>query len=274
MAKDINLTSQQWNDIIFEGKNKGYGAYEMRQSSSKRHIIAFLSTLALAIFVAIIPALASVITDVINSRTKSLDDIVEIKDVDLKKPEDEIKDMIEEISIPDPVLSTLAFVAPDIADEVNPEDELKTMEELAESKSVISVANVDGSTTDPNIGIDIAELDRNKKIIEDNDKKIWKFVEQMPEFPGGAGELHKFLSDKIVYPKQARELTIEGIVTVNFIVEKDGKIGDIKINRSPHILLSNEAIRVVKLMPPWIVGKQNGTPVRVSFTLPINFQLH
>jgi protein TonB len=84
----------------------------------------------------------------------------------------------------------------------------------------------------------------------------------------------KFLSDSIVYPKPAREMRIEGTVIVNFIVGKDGTISDITVLRSPHKLLSDEAIRAFKLMPKWVPGKQKGEAVNVSYTQPIFFQLN
>jgi protein TonB len=272
MAKDINLTSQQWNDIIFEGKNKDYGAYEMRQSSSKRHIIAFLSIMVLAIFVAIIPALASAITEAIKNRAKNIDDEVKMTSIEMNKPEDEIEQLIEEISIPDPILTTIQFILPDIVDDVT--HDIATIEDLQKTDAVISIESVIGTTTDIGIGIDIAQLEANQKAAEADANKVWKFVEQNPQFPGGDRELTKFLSDNINYPRQARDMQIEGTVIVSFIVGKDGAISDIKILRTPHQLLSNEAMRVVKMMPKWIAGKQNGQAVRVEFSQPINFQLH
>jgi len=121
--------------------------------------------------------------------------------------------------------------------------------------------------------IDIGGINDETDTITYNGERIFKFCEIMPEFPGDKQALTKFLLDNIVYPKPARELGIDGTVTVSFIVDKNGKIGDIKIVRSPHNLLSAEAMRVVKLMPKWIPGKQHGKAVNVYYTLPITFQL-
>jgi len=271
MAKDINLTSQQWNDIIFEGKNKDYGAYEMRQSSSKRHIIAFLSILLVAIFVAVVPALASKVKEWVKHRTESLTGEVEIKNI-MDKPEDEQQEMIEELAIPDPLLTTIAFVAPEIVDEVAPGEELETMENLQETNVQISIMTVEGSLEKG--AIDIAELEKQLAIAGVEKGKIWDVVEILPEYPGGEGELDKYLRSNIVYPRIARDNLIEGRVMVRFVVRQDGSISDVTIQRSPHKSLSDEAIRVVKTMPKWLPGKQNGKAVNVYFVLPIDFKLN
>lgn len=98
-------------------------------------------------------------------------------------------------------------------------------------------------------------------------------VEQQPEFPGGLEALYKFLRDHIVYPEPAKEIGIMGTVYVSFVVERDGSISHIKILRSPHPLLSEEASRVLSIMPSWNPGKQRERAVRVSVSIPIKFSL-
>ena len=98
-------------------------------------------------------------------------------------------------------------------------------------------------------------------------------VEQLPEFPGGDNALRKFLIDNLTYPNLARSLGIDGLVEVSFVVNKDGAISDVTVARSPHQSLSDEAIRVVKLMPNWKPGMQDGKVVNVKFVLPIEFYL-
>ncbi|MFB6318257.1 TonB family protein [Saccharicrinis sp. FJH54] len=102
---------------------------------------------------------------------------------------------------------------------------------------------------------------------------VFQIVEQMPEFPGGDAAMHKYLAETIKYPTAAQEKKIQGKVYVNFIVEKDGSIDNIKVVRSIDPLLDKEAVRVVKAMPNWKPGVQRGKPVRVSYMLPINFLL-
>ena len=102
---------------------------------------------------------------------------------------------------------------------------------------------------------------------------VFDVVEVMPQFPGGQIAMLKYLMKNIKYPEQAVKEGIQGRVTVRFIVEKDGSISDVKPVLSVHPLLNKEAVRVVKSMPKWTPGKQNGKPVRVRFNLPVMFKL-
>jgi TonB family protein len=131
---------------------------------------------------------------------------------------------------------------------------------------------------DPNQTINISYVGKNSismKVMEDNDQNdVFQIVEKMPVFPGEEEALSKFLSENIKYPEQALKDTIQGRVFVNFIVEKDGSVSNAKIARGVTESLDNEALRVINMMPKWIPGMQRGKPVRVSFTLPINFVLN
>lgn len=116
--------------------------------------------------------------------------------------------------------------------------------------------------------------DISKKSSINREDEIFVVVEQYPEFPGGEEARKEFLLSHIVYPKQARERKIEGKVIVGFIVEKDGSITNVKVIKSAHPLLDAEAVRVTKLMPKWIPGKERGKAVRVQYTAPITYSLN
>jgi TonB family protein len=108
----------------------------------------------------------------------------------------------------------------------------------------------------------------------DQDNPIFKVVEQMPEFPGGMGECMKWLQTNIKYPKEAKEKGEHGRVILQFIVEKDGSITDVKVVRSVSPALDAEAIRVASAMPKWKPGMQRGKVVKVKYTLPVMFNLN
>ena len=112
-----------------------------------------------------------------------------------------------------------------------------------------------------------------QKIKEIDDRKVFDVVEDMPAFPGGQEALFKFINEKLRYPKEAEEHGIQGRVICNFVVEKDGSITDVKVQRSVHPLLDKEAVRVLSLMPKWKPGYQNKNPMRVKYTVPISFYL-
>ena len=103
---------------------------------------------------------------------------------------------------------------------------------------------------------------------------VFDVVEVMPQFPGGQIAMLKYIMENIKYPKQIMEEGIQGRVTVSFIVEKDGRVSNVRLLRSVQSALDKEAIRVVKSMPKWTPGKQNGKPVRVRFNLPVMFKLN
>lgn len=110
--------------------------------------------------------------------------------------------------------------------------------------------------------------------VEDNsdDDKVYTAAEQMPQFPGGSAKLMQYINEHIVYPEEAKEKDLQGHVIVQFVVTKDGKIGDVRISRGIDPIIDNEAIRVIKSLPDFIPGRSRGKCVNVWYTLPITFR--
>jgi len=106
-----------------------------------------------------------------------------------------------------------------------------------------------------------------------DEEEIFQVVEEMPEFPGGMEKLLEYLSRNIKYPTIAQEQGIQGKSIIEFVVNKDGSIVDPKVVRSLHPKCDEEAMRVIKAMPKWKPGKQRGKPVRVKYTVPVQFKL-
>ena len=111
------------------------------------------------------------------------------------------------------------------------------------------------------------------KPVEDEQPMSIAMVEQKPSFPGGEEAMYKWLSDHINYPPAASEDGVQGRVVVEFVVSKTGSIENVKVVRGRHQALDKEAIRVIKAMPKWIPGRNNGQPVKVTYTLPVTFRL-
>ena len=109
---------------------------------------------------------------------------------------------------------------------------------------------------------------------EESSQQSFMVVEEMPEFPGGQAALMSFIAKSIKYPVVAQENGIQGRVTCSFVVNKDGSIVDAEVIRGIDPSLDKEALRVINTMPKWKPGKQRGKPVRVKFTVPINFRLN
>ncbi len=119
--------------------------------------------------------------------------------------------------------------------------------------------------------VEVQEIQEEEEVIEE--QKVFVRVEKMPEFPGGTKALLKYVHDNIVYPQVAADNGVQGKVYLKFVVEKDGKVGEVVVQRSPDKLLEKEAVRVVKTLPKFTPGMQRGKPVRVWYQLPVTFRL-
>lgn len=153
-----------------------------------------------------------------------------------------------------------------------------------EPPKVTEVLNIveDDVEIDDELEIDDVEADQETQveivdIIEEEEveeTKVFVIVENMPEFPGGQGELPKHIAKNIQYPEIAKENGIQGKVYIQFVVNQKGKVEQVKVVRGVDPSLDKEAVRVIKNLPQWKPGSQRGKPVKVSFTVPIHFQLN
>ncbi|MCX4331272.1 MAG: energy transducer TonB [Muribaculaceae bacterium] len=281
MAKDVDLSSREWTDIIFEGKNKEFGAYELRTQSARRHNIAMLSVvvviavfLIVSLFVSQIERAEETITGEAEQEMVSVDTTQ-----DEPEPEEEPEERFEEPEVeevlPEEVLNTVKVTEIAIVDdsEVTKEDEVKNQEELTQTETAFGATDFDKGTDDVTV---VREV-RDEVVVEEKKapepEKIFTAVEESPKFPGGEAELYKYLNKNIRYPEIAAQNNIQGRVVVQFVVEKDGSVGEVKVVRGVDPDLDKEAVRVVKSMPKFIPGKMNGQNVRVWHTLPIKFTL-
>jgi protein TonB len=279
MKNSVNLNSSEWCDIIFEGKNKSYGAFELRQSSWKRHLWAFGIVLIIVGFVASLPAIISTVAANTGGYDIDRNEIYSVMDV-IDNREEQV---IEQPEIPEPPVvyrKMEKFVVPVIVDnsEVTNENEMASMTDLLEKKdAVIGKYVVDNGSTDPAAERKVFE----REVVEGSgtggagkteDTPI-VFAEQMPQFPGGEAEMYRYIKDNLKYPISDQEIGIEGKVTVRFVVGKTGEIGDLQLLKGVSVNCDREAMRVIKGMPKWIPGRNNGEPVKVYFTLPIVFKL-
>lgn len=268
MAK-LDLNSEQWCELVFEGRNRAYGAYELRRSSAVRHNKAMLIILIVAVIAFSLPALLKIVMP--EHVAKEV--MTEVTTLSQLPPPEVKSDAVKKVAAapPPPLKSTIKFTAPVIKKdtEVREEDEMKTQEEVTQAKVAISVADVHGN--DEENGADIADI---KEIAPDPGTEVpFTVVEQMPQFPGGTNEMMKFIQKHINYPAIAAENGIQGKVYLRFVVLPSGEIGHVEVLRSLDPSCDKEAMRVVKMMPKWIPGKQNGNAVSVYFTLPIAFKL-
>lgn len=276
MAK-IDLISRDWTEMVFEGRNKEYGAYRLRKNAGKRNLYSLIT-----IFIAALAIWGGIsLVKFVESRTKSVaqTSVAELSALNQPKKKAEVKQP-QKVKLEQPekvverVKSSVKFTAPVIKkdDEVKPEDELKTQDELMSTKTAIGALDVKGND-DAN-----GEVLKIKEAVAQPEpkpevEKVFDVVEQMPSFPGGPSALMEWLSNNVKYPVVAQENNVQGRVVVSFVVERDGSITDVKVVRGVDPSLDKEASRVVRAMPRWIPGKQNGSAVRVKYNVPVAFRL-
>ena len=276
MAK-IDLISRDWTEMVFEGRNKEYGAYRLRKNAGKRNLYSLIT-----IFIAALAIWGGIsLVKFVESRTKSVaqTSVAELSALNQPKKKAEVKQQ-KKVKLEQPekvverVKSSVKFTAPVIKkdDQVKPEDELKTQEELMNTKTAIGALDVKGND-DAN-----GEVLKLKEAVAQPEpkpevEKVFDVVEQMPSFPGGPSALMEWLSNNVKYPVVAQENGVQGRVVVSFVVERDGSITDVKVVRGVDPSLDKEASRVVRAMPRWTPGKQNGSAVRVKYNVPVAFRL-
>jgi protein TonB len=273
----IDLINDGWVDIVFEGKNQTYGAYQLRKETGKRNVYSLLCMLAIGLGIAIFVAIKGVVENAMKQDVAIETDIELSKLAQKKEAKVERKEPIQKIELEQRVVekvkSSVKFTAPEIKkdDEVKPEDEIKSQDELAKTNTAIGTFDVKGNDEAEGEVLKAKEVIADEKPQEET--KVFDVVEQMPEFPGGAAALMEYLSKSIKYPAIAEENGIQGRVVCTFVVERDGSVTDVQVARSVDPSLDKEAIRVLKKMPRWIPGKQNGQAVRVKYTVPVTFRL-
>ena len=284
MANNVDLTSKSWCDIVFEHRNKEFGAYQLRLESKPRHLKAFIISLVTAVALIILGysylAIAKAIEEArIKDAAEQAQVAIDLGAEEEEEPEEDVQEKFEQPepeALPEEILNTVKVTELLIAkdEEVRKEDEIKTQDELKETQTAFGQSDCDKGTDDRNV----TREHKNEVIVEEKKpepvkEEVFKSVEQMPTFPGGDAALMKYLSTHIQYPTVAAENNIQGRVIVQFVVTKTGDVGEVKVVRSVDRDLDKEAVRVCKTLPKFVPGRMNGQAVNVWYTLPVNFKL-
>ncbi|MDR0546338.1 MAG: TonB family protein [Dysgonamonadaceae bacterium] len=268
MARDFDLTSQRWLSLVFEGRNTEYGAYELRNDSSNRHLKSLIIVAIVGLSSVLLP---KVIQSVIPERDAiAIEEEVTMVDIQTEVPEENQIKEIENVPPPPALRETIQFTPPVIAHDDEVTEDIVNQQDLTETTAQISVATVEGVRDG---GVDIADLQDHKVVVQEDKPEIFNHVEVMPSFPGGDREMMRWLAENIKYPTVAQEQGIQGRVILRFVVKPDGTVGNVEVQRSLDPSLDKEAVRVVNKMPKWVPGKQNGNAVYVYYTLPVLFKL-
>jgi periplasmic protein TonB len=270
-----------FDDLVFENRNKEYGAYYLRRVgdayTSKAMAISYLFIMSIIFG----PQIYAKYKGLKQIEPESHTTVVNIADYLPEVPKKEEPPKLEKKVVP-PAKDVIKYIDPTVAiDKDVTEEELPPPIDQLDGK-IIGSMNVKGeengidppliNPTEPSNGeASNGNAKPKEEVKEDN--TIYSFTAVKPEFPDGLNALMKYLARNIKYPAIAREAGIQGRVTARFVVGKDGMIKDITILRGIGGGCDEEALRVIKSMPNWTPGQNNGKPVNVVFTLPINFTL-
>ena len=284
MAKEVDLSSREWCDLVFEGKNKDFGAYVIRTDSPKRHNKAVLWTIIGAIIFGLLAYGFVKANQYLEERRLAMEGEQEEVLIDMSQeaeepePEQERLEQPKPEVLPEEVLKSVKVTELQIVedDKVKKEDEIKTQDELKETETAFGQKDNEKGTEDRNVTKTLKDevvVEKKEEKPKEVKEEVFRSVEQMPQFPGGEAALMKYLQSHINYPPMAAENNVQGKVVVQFVVDKTGKVGEVKVVRSVDKDLDREAVRVCKSLPKFTPGRQNGQAVSVWYTLPVTFKL-
>ena len=281
----VNLTAKDWCDLVFEGRNKDYGAYRLRAKSGSRQLKSVL--IVILVLVAILVG-AFVRAEVKKAMKADLGDneqvtaLSQLKKEDPKKEEKKIEKPKEE---PKPdvqkvaVKASISFTVPKIVDDnlADKSKELKTQKEVGKSNFAIASQDYAGDSKN---GINIDDLKDNQRTggttIPPKQEEVVDnaLVEVQASFPGGEAALINYVNSHVKYPEIALEQELQGTVVLRFKVDKDGSVSDVMVKKSLSRECDQAAIKTVRSLPRFIPAKSQGHPVPVWYTLPVRFKIN
>jgi protein TonB len=259
----LDIFTNQWLDIVFEGKNKAYGAYDLRKSNTKTTFRALIIGAVLFSVLVAAPLIMSLLPD-----SSGDDDSLDTRIVTMKLPpkKEEPKKDLPPPPPPPPKVDQVKFVKPVVAKAEEVTEEPPKITEIKDKK--LGNETIKG---DPDAELTVDPVGNGPAAVVEEDNTVYNTagIEVKPDFPGGMEKFYKFVGNNYQTPE---EDGLKGKVYVTFVVEKDGSLTDIKVLRDIGYGTGKEAIRVLNKCPRWTPGEQNGKKVRVLYSLPITIQ--
>jgi len=258
MAKD-KIKAPAFDDIVFELRNKEYGAYKLRKKYNRNVLISMLiGTIIIA---------SAIITPYLNAkatvnREKRAERMVELKMENLDQPNETVVPPPPPPPPPQDVVQQAKYVPPVVVDSVKPEEQVQLM---TADEAQVEVQNEEV--------VEVVQEVKEEVQEEETEVEPFVVVEEMPMFPGGDVELLKYIMEHTNYPEVAKENNIQGRVIVRFCVTSKGTINQVSVLKGVDPELDKEALRVVTELPAFKPGKQGGKPVPVWYMVPITFTL-
>lgn len=250
----------EFDEIVFEARNKEYGAYVLRRIYKRNVLISLMLAIAIMVASVIIPFLKTKGMQGMSKRSES--DVSTIVMSNIDPP-------VEKITVPETppppadVVQQAKYIPPIVVDSVKPEDEVRLIT-ADDAQTVVQNEEV----------IDMPKEVQQEILDEEPEEVPFTVVEEMPSFPGGNAALLKYVFENVVYPEIARENNIQGRVTVKFCVTATGGVSQIMVMKGVDAELDKEVVRVISTLPPFKPGKQSGKPVPVWYVIPITFRLN
>lgn len=261
MAKE-KFRAPAFDDIVFELRNKEYGAYKLRKRYSRNMLIALLISVVIICTAVIGPYLNAKAAE--RTKTVRQETQVEIQMENLDQPADQVAPPPPPPPPPTEAVTQARYVPPVVVDSLKPEEVVQLM---TADQAIATVVDEDVTA------IEIIEEVKEEVAEEEPEPEPFVVVEEMPMFPGGDAELLKYISEHTQYPEVAKENNIQGRVIVRFCVTSKGSVNQVSVLKGVDPELDAEAVRVVNTLPPFKPGKQGGKPVPVWYMVPITFTL-
>ena len=264
MAKN-KFKAPTFDEILFEFRNKEYGAYVIRKKYNKYMTISLLIGIFVISTALITPYLRTKAAVARGEAREEREVIVEMENLEMPS-EDFAPPPPPPPPPPEDAVQQTRYVPPIVVDSVKPEEEVRflSFDEIAEvvvDRAVDEVIEIATTTTTVEVANDLDEIPQ------------FVVVEEMPMFPGGETALLRFVQENVVYPERAKENNIQGRVFLQFVVTSRGNIGEIRVLRGVDPLLDAAAMEAVSKLPPFRPGRQGGVAVPVWYQVPITFQL-
>ena len=277
MMTNAQLATASLDDIVFDGRNRHYGAYELRALYQRHMTRALVIATAMLALILVFPLVSQLLAEALPAAkpptiVEAKPDIFIIEEPTVVTPPPPAA--AKPASTP-PQLPTVKNVVPVVAkdDAVKPDDKVPDQHELETTQSGLTT-----NAGDPNAVATIPNdlpVGKTDNVVTEVSSKPYIFVEQMPELPGGGGQpaIVAAIQKAVRYPSMALRNQVEGRVFVSFTVDPQGEVTDVKIVKGLGSGIDEETIRAIKTLPRFIPGKQNGREVSVSFTVPVTYKI-
>jgi protein TonB len=270
LNSNLNIYGKEWLDVVFNSKNKNYGAYQLRKQNSSITTTALWISSAAFILLFLTPKIISLIRGADTDDFVKTETVVKIQDLPLTKPVVIPPAPVHPPAAKEPstVFKVPVVVQDKLVDDIEPPSVTDLKNSNPGQRTMAGVPEGDIVIIGP-----VGDGPKQAAVVEDNNEYKTITLEVQPSFPGGINKFYEYLRKTVRYPAMAQEQGIQGKAFMSFVIERNGDLTDISVANRIGGGIDEEAVRVLKASPAWLPGIQNGKPVRVRFNIPISFSL-